>query len=173
MRRASGKPEGEVLRPLRYANTWISALDPAGDVVYVDPATVQLDPADLPHFADRDPQRVGGFWSEWTLDDEDLLFRRQRPDQQPKVLCPHCGVRQKVTGRGRLELHLGRDLPRAGLGDRRCLGSGMLARVDVPEVVDAVSRRERRRRDRDVRQVDAAGDDERPAVDLTGLDEST
>lgn len=133
-----GRPAGEQLEPLRYANTWIAALDPSGTVVYVDPDKVQLDQVDLAHFAERDPQQVGDFWAEWTLDDEDLTFRRRRSDQQPKVLCPSCGVRQKVTGKGRLEIHLGRDMPRDGPGDRRCVGSGLLARVDVPGVREAV-----------------------------------
>jgi hypothetical protein len=37
MRRVWGKPAGEHLRPLRFANTWISAIDSAGDVVHLEP----------------------------------------------------------------------------------------------------------------------------------------
>lgn len=173
MKRLIGRPEGEELRPLRYANTWIAALDPSGTVVYLDPDKVQLDQVDLAHFAERDPQQVGDFWAEWTLDDEDLMFRRRRSDQQPKVLCPSCGVRHKITGKGRLELHVGRDMPRDGSGDRRCVGSGLLARVDVPGVREAVSRRERKRRGPDgQQQVDGDHGGGEP-VDLTGADAPT
>jgi hypothetical protein len=106
------------------------------------------------------------------LDEEDLVFRRQRPEQQPRVLCPHCGVRQNVTEQGRLQLHLGRDLPRDGSKDRRGVGSGFLARVDVADVAEAMPRRERRRREREARRsIDGVGEIEKP-LDLADLDEA-
>ncbi|SRR6266568_2127814 len=170
MRRLGGKLAGEVLRPLRYGNTWIAALDPADEVVYLEADTVQLDRADVQQFAERDPRLVGGFWSDWTLDEENLVFRRRRAEQQPRVLCPHCGVRLNVTEKGRLQIHLSRDLPRGGAKDRRCIGGGLLVRVDVPEVAEASPRREGHRRDREARRMaDGVGDVE-GKVDLTHLD---
>lgn len=173
MRRAGGKLNGEVLRPLRYANTWIAALDPEGEVVYVEADKVRLNEPDLSHFTDRDTQRVGGFWSEWTLDEEELVFRRQRAEQQPRVLCPHCGVRQNVTEKGRLQLHLSRDLPQDGAKDRRCVGSALLVRVDVVDVAEAVPRRDRRRREREARRSAEGNGESEKALNLTDLDKAS
>jgi hypothetical protein len=137
-------------------------------VEYVAPDTVELTGADMELFADREPDRVGSFWATWRLDEDARVLRRDHEEQTGKVLCPGCGVSRHVTNEGRLELHVGRDLP-PGADDRRCSGAGLLVRVDVIRREDVVSRRERRRLAREARRA-AQRSEEQPGESAEPLD---
>ena|SRR5829696_7166910 len=124
MRRLRGSRAGEHLRPVRFFNVWIEAVDDLGQPArsLVSPADIELDEEDLELFADTDPAHVAEFWDEWEL--EGRRFQRLRPEQTGKVRCRYCRERRDVTEGGRLASHS----PRRS--KERCVGSGLLVRQD-------------------------------------------
>lgn len=77
MIRLRGKYAGEHLKPIQYANNWITCESPRKLNDIVTPSQVQLEPEDFSIF-DRNSTTVGSFWREWELL-EDGHFRPLRP----------------------------------------------------------------------------------------------
>ncbi len=65
-----GQPTGPALTPISFANDWIQAKPADGAPQILRPQLVVLEePGDFEFFTSRqDPQNVGKFWEQWTLD---------------------------------------------------------------------------------------------------------
>lgn len=157
MRGLRGKVAGHELQLLRYANDWLAVRLPDGRVEYPAPDEVALSATDLALFVDQDRSRVGDFWLDWEPDDDAVSFRRRAGrNQSGDVPCPRCGRSTHVNDDGRIKSHPQRTA-RASTQDSRCAGSGLLARPNLPELADELSRR---RQAREARRAGVRPDDE-------------